>query len=218
VPVRETNDTPKLTRLEVLGAWLGVWTPPRGAVLPPVPWPKVALGAAILAVVAVLVAVLGAPAIDEAKTESAATERRAEDERRAARRERQRREQRPRLGRLVDPGARGRALVSVEAAIGRDARRRFNPRAAPATCDATPGADATAPRVAYDCLSSVRAIVGAADQEGARGELGIPYRAVLDFERGRYAFCRVTPIPGEQIVPDPRSLVEIPRPCRIPRS
>jgi hypothetical protein len=36
----------------VLGAWLGVWTPPREADVPPIPWRKVALGAAAVAVAA----------------------------------------------------------------------------------------------------------------------------------------------------------------------
>ena len=35
----------RLGRLEVLGAWLGVWTPPRGAVVPPVPWRPIAAAA-----------------------------------------------------------------------------------------------------------------------------------------------------------------------------
>ena len=49
---------------------------------------------------------------------------------------------------------------------------------------------------------------------GTRGSLGIPYRAVLDFGRARYAFCKVNPPPGEQVIPDPRKIVELPRACR----
>jgi hypothetical protein len=36
----------RLGRFETLGAWLRVWTPPRGAVVPPVPKGKIAIGAA----------------------------------------------------------------------------------------------------------------------------------------------------------------------------
>ena len=73
---------------------------------------------------------------------------------------------------------------------------------------------AAAERVAYDCVSEVRAIIGAGDEAGARGSLGIPFRAVLHFGRGRYAFCKVNPPPGEQVIPDPRKIVELPRACR----
>ena len=183
--------------------------------MPPVPWRKVTLGAALLASAAVLAAVLVAPAIDAAKDERSASEQRAADLARSARRVRQRIEQRPRTGRLDGSrGSRLEARVGVEHAIGQDARERFSPRARQATCEVTAGADATGPRVSYDCLSSIREIVGAGDQEGARGRLGIPYRAVLDFKRRTYAFCKLNPIPGERVVPDPRDIVEIPGPCR----
>jgi len=69
--------------------------------------------------------------------------------------------------------------------------------------------------VPYDCLSATRRIIGAGDQEGAIGDLGFPYRAVLEFDRLRYAFCKVRPIPSEQILPDPRSVLELPEDCRI---
>ncbi len=213
MPVRETNRPARLSRIEVLGAWLGLWTPPREAHVPPVPWRKVALGAALLALAAVLAAVLVAPAIDTAKDERSASEQRAEDLARSGRRARQRIEQQPRTGRL-EGGSRLEGLAGVERAIGEDARERFSPRAGQGTCEVTAGADATGPRVSYNCLSPVREVVGAGEQEGARGQLGIPYRAVLDFKRRAYVFCKINPIPGERVVPDPRGLVELPRPCR----
>jgi hypothetical protein len=216
MPVRKDDDSTKLSRLEVLGAWLGVWTPPRGAVVPPVPWPKVAAGAALLAVVAGLIAVLVVPAIDEAKDERSATEARALGERREARRARQRAEQEPRRGRFEAGGSRAAALTAVERDIGADARRRFTPKARPATCELMAGADPEAARVAYDCVSTFASVSGAGAQEGARGALGVPYRAVLDFARGRSVFCKVNPIPGEQVAPDPREIVQLPAPCRPP--
>ena len=39
----------RLGRLEILGAWLGVWTPPRGAAVPPVPWRLIAAARPLLA-------------------------------------------------------------------------------------------------------------------------------------------------------------------------
>ena len=38
-----------LGRFEKVGAWLGVWTPPRDAEVPPPPWRKIALGALVRA-------------------------------------------------------------------------------------------------------------------------------------------------------------------------
>jgi len=214
MPVREPQEPPRLSRIELLGAWLGVWTPPREARVPPVPWRKVALGATLLGLAAVFAAVVVAPVINTAKDERSASEQRAEDLARTVRRARQRIEQRPRTGRLErSGGSRLEARVGVERAIGQDARERFSPRARQATCEVTAGANATGPRVSFDCLSSVREIVGAGEQEGARGQLGIPYRAVLDFKRRTYAYCKLNPIPGERVVPDPRDIVELPRPC-----
>jgi hypothetical protein len=212
------RDKIRLSRFEILGAWLGLWTPPRDAQVPPVPWRKVAAGAAGLVVLAVLVALFVAPAVDEAKDERAAAQQRELAERRAARRARQIREQAPRRGTLPTGTARAVALQDVEQAIGADARRRFSRRAAPATCEPAPGVDVAADRVAYDCVTSIRRIVGAGEQEGAVGDLGIPYRAVLDFARARYAFCKLNPIPGEQVIPDPRDLVRLDAACRIPQA
>ena len=207
------KDVPKLSRFEVLGAWLGVWTPPRDAEVPPIPWRKLLIGAAVLLVVGGAAAALIVPRVDEGKDRSAATEQRELDERRAARRERIRREQVPRTGSVAAADGRGDAVAAVEVAIGADARERFHPRARPATCEPAPGVDAAAGRVAYDCLSAIRDIVGGGD-DTTRGVIAIPFRAVLDFEARRYAFCKVNPPPGEQIIPDPKDLIALPAACK----
>ena len=204
MPVR---DRTRATRLEILGAWLRLWTPPRDVEIPPVPWRKVALGAAVLALVAVFAALVIAPAIDESKDRSAAEERREEERRRAERRERVRAEQRAHTGRLT-------TLAGVEAAIGADAKERFDADGRPAECEPAPGADASAPRMAYDCFVTIREIEGAGEQEGARGALAIPYRAVLDEDTGRYAFCKVVQVAGEAAIADPRDVVPLPAACR----
>lgn len=205
------KELPKATRLEIVGAWLGIWTPPRDAQIPPVPWRRLAIGAAAILVVGGAAIAISAPLIDAAKDRSAAREQRGLDERRAARRERIRREQVPRTGTAT--GSRAEVLAAVAVAIGADARARFNPKARPATCEPAPGKDPAADRVAYDCLSAVRDIVGAGEQKGAHGVLGIPFRAVVDFDRHRYAFCKVNPPPGEQVIPDPRDIVALPEAC-----
>jgi hypothetical protein len=42
--VRRRRGPTELGPLQVVGAWLGLWTPPRDAVVPPVPWRRLLLG------------------------------------------------------------------------------------------------------------------------------------------------------------------------------
>ena len=58
---------------EVLGAWLHLWTPPRGAAVPPVPWRRIGIGAAIAALLLGALAAWLVPRIDRAKRREAAT-------------------------------------------------------------------------------------------------------------------------------------------------
>jgi hypothetical protein len=208
------KDEPKLSRFEILGAWLNVWTPPRDAHVPPVPWRTIGIWTPIVLVALGVAAAIFVPQLDEAKSQRAAEQRRQLETRAAARRERVRAEQVARVGRVRPDLARGQVMADVERVIGVDARERFNPRARSATCEPAPGQDEGGRRVAYDCVSAIRDIVGAGDQEGARGVLGIPFRAVVDWDRHAYAFCKVNPPPGEQVIPDPRDIVQLPRACR----
>ena len=208
------KDPTKLSRWEVLGTWLNLWTPPRDAHVPPIPWRKIGLGALALLLVTGIGLAIAIPRIDDAKTRGSAREQRALEARQEARRDRIRVEQRARTGPVRDAGDRGAALASLETLIGRDARERFHPRARAATCEPSAGQDAGADRVAYDCDSAIRDIVGPAGQKGEVGTIGIPYRAVVDFAGRTYAFCKVNPPPGEQIIPDPRDLIELPAACR----
>jgi hypothetical protein len=210
----EVRDTPKASRLETLGAWLGVWTPPRDCDVPPPPRRALAIGAAALVALAVLVALVVAPAIDDGKRETAAREQAAAERGAAERRAQLEAEQRARTGRLAVASPRTRALALVETAIGRDAKARFGTAGEPAACDPAAGADPAASRVVYDCFATVREIRGAGEQEGARGSLAIPYRAALDFAAGRYAFCKTNPPPAEQAIPNPQDVVELPPACR----
>jgi hypothetical protein len=207
----------KASRLEILGAWLGIWTPPRDVIVPPVPWRKVAAGAALLALAALAFALFAAPEIDQAKDERSAREQRALDRRAAARRARIVAMQQPRFGRAPESAPRAAVVAHAETAIGRDARERFSRKSRTATCAPAPGVDATAAKVAYDCLSATTDIEGAGAQEGARGRLGYPYRAVVDFDTARYAFCRINPVPSEKAIPDPRKAIGLPRACLLNR-
>jgi branched-chain amino acid transport system permease protein len=200
-------------RIETLGAWLHLWTPPRDREVPPVPWRAVAVRGGAVLVAAGLAIGLGAPRIQDSKEQDSARERREAVANAAAFRARQISEQAPRRGALPGGGRRA-AVALVEARIGADARARFDPRYRAAVCEPAPGEEPGARRLAYDCFSALREIVGAGAQAGARGQLGLPYRAVIDHRRRRYAFCKTNPPPGERLVPDPRKLVELPAACR----
>ena len=64
----------------------------------------------------------------------------------------------------------------------------------------------------FVCDTTVRAIV--ATDTNQAGSLTYPFRAVVDFTTYRAAWCKTNPLPGEQLVPDPRRVVELPRACR----
>jgi hypothetical protein len=225
---RHPDEPPKATALEVLGAWLRVWTPPRDVEIPPVPWRRLAYLGAGLVVVAVIVALVVAPAIDTGKREDADRQVRAAAAAKAQREATARRDQRPRTGgdaRLAPArsAAERRAVVAeVERAITADANRRFaqgtvTSRTRSTSCDPFPGGAAgqgavPARRAAYDCTALIRESIG----QGGPGRLGYPFRAIVDFEAATWAFCKVNPIPSEQSLPDPRTIVPLPAACRAP--
>jgi hypothetical protein len=188
--------------------------------------------AGVLVVLAAGAAVIG-PLVDAGKQRSAAAEARERAQARAERVRTLRRQQVAHTG--TGPAApaalpaerrlaRRTALVrAVEAAILADAvvrheRRELAQEPGRVDCERHPkGIAAPAPervlgepRGAYTCLARVSAITGA----GQSGTLGYPFRAILDFTAGRYAFCRIHPVPGEQLLPDPRSVVPLPPACR----
>jgi hypothetical protein len=192
-----------------------------------------AIGGALLVVgVAVLAAVV------VPNNRSSAADRDAEQAQRAAsdaaaRTARWAREVRPIHGRgpaAGDPHARAalrdrRALVAgLEAAVTADARRRaqrgdHGRRYRSASCfrfpkgvDDPPPADDLGRAVAVVECIAVTADV-AADSRTTTGSLiGAPYRARVDFRRGRYAFCKIVQQPGELAI-QRRPAVLVPEAC-----
>jgi len=181
----------------------------------------VAAGAAVIG------AILAAPSIQRSNEERS----RAEAER-SARIERQqieltRRQQRPRFGRGAAPGqdlgARRQLLSSAEGSILADASTRsaageFNGPIMRVACEGFPpgakivAADADpAKRVGlYECIAVTSQIP--ATSGNRTGLLGHPYRMRINFDNGRYAFCKVRGRPGELAVKAPRP-VNLPRVC-----
>jgi hypothetical protein len=226
-----------------VGAWLKVWTPPRDVeVAPPPSRRALAIGTAVLVVVVVAAAALIVPAIDGSKQRTAAQQARADAQRREATRRATIAEQRPRrldasallpaagapVGELVS--AREALLRKVETSISGDARARaqageLEGRPQGTACEPYPkrsdradwpDRDPDATRGVYDCLVFVRAVPKTETNVG--GQVGYPFRAVLDFETFSVAWCKTNPVPGERVVPDPRTVLRLPRACRAAAS
>jgi hypothetical protein len=216
----------KRTRLgwwEVLGAWLGLWTPPRGVVVPPPPWRRIAVGAAVLLLLAIATAVVVLPRVGERRAAARQRTARADARHHAAFLESVDRQQRPRHGRGdrdpdgAGPAERRRAraalLDTARSGIARDARSR-TPKPVrgvdcerfPRALDKTPPArDLTVAWATYDCVAVTSRLVG------GQGIIGMPFRLLLDFEHGRFAWCRIVPLGDQDRLEHP-----LPRACRQP--
>jgi hypothetical protein len=215
----------RLGRLEVLGAWLGVWTPPRGAAVPPVPWRALAVLGAVLAAVLVVGAVLLVPSIVGDRERADERAREAAQGRHAQALAEADREQRPRTGSgRADPGAgaaaarrtRARESLLAEAheAVQADAAIRGAGRVSGLDCEPFPRGSAPRPpvgdlsvrRAVYQCVAVTSRFSQGTEQEGV---IGIPFRLVADFARGRFAFCRVVPLSDKDRLTHP-----LPEACR----
>jgi type II secretory pathway pseudopilin PulG len=216
----------RLGRLEILGAWLGLWTPPRDAVVPPVPWRAIVVGAVVLVVVLGAAAALLLPGLAEDRQAAREREQRAEAERYAATLATADREQRPRRGR-GQPDPRGAAarrttartdlLTRAKSDVEADARDRTGRRTRgvdcepfPRTLDGTdPAADLTRRAAAYNCVA-VTSRFDRGSPEAGEGIIGIPFRVVVHFDSGRFAWCRIVPLSDRDRLSHP-----LPRACRL---
>jgi hypothetical protein len=219
-------DPRRLSRWEVLGAWLHVWTPPRDVEVPPLPARRLAIGALASAIAVVAVVLLGIPAITDSNRDAAS--RTAERDRvlLAERLRRQAAEQVPvhARGTPASDLAGRRALVGrLERAVGADARARVRTGALRGPilrvdCAAAPRSrigglpedDPARMRGGYDCTAVT------SDIRGTSGSIGYPFLAVIDFTTGRLTWCKTNPPPGERSVVDPGRLAELPAECRDP--
>lgn len=208
--MRDNHDR-RLSRLETLSAWLGLWKP-RDAEVPPVPKRKLAIGAAVLVALTVVAVAIAIPAIESGKDEGAAREAREAAEARAAERRRLRADQAAHRGR-ADPAPRAELLASVRGSIEADARARVRAGTLDGTilrveCNPT---RRVGDRASYDCTAVTRDIPTTG--RNVPGVTGHPFVAVVDLESGRYTWCKANPPPGERVIPDPRDVVVLPREC-----
>jgi hypothetical protein len=168
------------------------------------------------------------PRIERSKQERAVVQAQQRAQTVAARAERLREEQRPRRGRGPPAGAdlraRERLLGEVAAAIRADARERVAARLLagpilrvecepfPRTLGGTAPHDDPSVRTGrYACLAVTSELPTASRAPAGTG--GHPYRAGIDFQTGRYAFCKIAGSPGKTIPQAADPLVPLSRAC-----
>jgi len=223
----------KANPLEVIGAWLQVWTPPRDVEIPPVPWRKLAIGTGIGAVVLTVALIVMVPRIDSGKASRAAADRaftqHALAEIHALNVHAMRPQHAADAALKPAPGATAAqrseartALVhKLEASVMADARARaatgeIRPVEGPTTCTITPGYKDGGPIGVYDCFTITTHIKKSG--RDVAGIIGYPFRAVVDFKTYSYNWCKVQQIPGERLIPDPRQVVQLPAACQAPKA
>jgi hypothetical protein len=186
---------------------------------------RVAVGLLPLAIVA-LILLLG-PGIDESKDRRAQAERQQQVQQTAERVAQLRAEQRPRFERGTPAGrdvaARASLVASLPIAIQADARQRVAAGALDGPirsveCEPYPrsvdgqGAhlDPSQATGRYSCLAVTRAVQATEHNEAA--SIGHPYRVLVHFDTGRFAFCKVSGRPGEGSI-GREILVPVPEAC-----
>jgi hypothetical protein len=174
------------------------------------------LGGGVFVVGVVVATIVLAPRIAESNRERKADERREARAELAARIERLRAEQRPHRGRAEAGASRAAVLTDLQAAVLADARARttagklHGPAPSRVECEPLGGADASAERVAYDCIAVTSDLPSGERSPG--GLLGHPFRAVADYSTGRFTWCKVSGRPGEGSLTS-GGLVRMPRAC-----
>jgi type II secretory pathway pseudopilin PulG len=199
--------------------------------LPGFVWRRLPLAAriavAVAALAAVVLAIVLRPVIQQSRKEHARAEAAELARIRQAELERTRREQRPRFARGTAAGAdleaRRQLLASAEASIRTDANTRaaageFNGPILRVQCEGYPPAAGRLPADAvpskrtgrYGCLAVTSDIPATSGNRS--GVVGHPYRVLINFQNGRYAFCKIRGRPGELAVRAGPS-VPVPRVC-----
>ena len=201
---------------EIVGAWLHVWTPPRDVEVPPVPWRKLLLFGVplLLALVAAGWYILDEGSETRRANEAAAAREKAQQ---AAERRRELLAEQAAHRARVDPIGRPALVHALEEHVLRDVRARdLDYSVERVECEPHPRSvvrrraelDPSRKRGRYYCLAVTRDIVGVGE-----GSIGYPFLGRITYGTGALVWCKITPVPGEQIIADPRTIVELPRAC-----
>jgi hypothetical protein len=226
---RSGRDEPvRMGRAETLGAWLHVWTPPKGATVPPVPTRKLAIGGVVAALVLAALAAWLVPRIDRSKRATARAERGSLAALTALERKRLAADQQLHQGRIagspVKPDLAGRARVigELEHSITLDARQRVSAGTLKGpilttSCrpyTRTPAASPTAPD-RYECTAVTTEIPRGVRNVAGQG--GYPFWARVNFGARSYVWCKVNPLPSEQAIGSQLAVVALPAQCDLQR-
>lgn len=199
-PGRRSGTRPRpLTRWEIVGAWTHLWTPPRDAAIPPIPWRSLAIGALAAAAVTAVALALIIPPLEEGKRRGAAREARERAAFVAAAEKRLRADQ---MIQRASPGVAGAALVdALERSITADAnaRTRAGKLDGPilgTKCEPAGKAAVIKPGTrVYRCVAATSSSRPA--QLGVSISTGYPFVATIDHRKGTIAWCKTNPQPGE---------------------
>jgi type II secretory pathway pseudopilin PulG len=178
---------------------------PRGRVV-------LAIVAGVALVGAVAAALVLVPRITESKRESAAEARRDAARALAERRRALEAEQRPQRGAAAAGTERAGVLTELESAILTDARERV----ADGDLPGPPAKRVECEPLRHGALDSYDCIAVTSDlpeiETSPAGVVGHPFRALIDFDRGRFTWCKVSGRAGEGSFTG-EALVTLPRAC-----
>ncbi|MEA2425399.1 MAG: hypothetical protein QOH13_1809, partial [Thermoleophilaceae bacterium] len=195
----------RLSRWEILGAWLHVWTPPKGLDVPPVPWRKVGLYGAGTAVVVVIGALLIIPPLNHGKRAGAAERARKEAAALATEHARLSADQRVHTLLLSPSGgtpAEPVMVAALERAITTDARGRakrgtIKGPVLTTGCERAGAAVVQFPQSrVYKCF--VKTATGLRGQGSDILGTGYPFIATIYTKAGKAAWCKENPQPDEK--------------------
>ena len=192
-----------------LGAWLRIWTPPRGVEVPPPPGPAMwTMGALAIAAGTALVLLVIAPAIEDSKKRSSAAKRRAAAAAKAVEDRRLAADQRLRSAAFA-----GEPVPALERAITRDARSRgLGSEIGRTDCRPYRQDPRARERGKYECVA---VITDTKETEGAEAAtFGYPFWARVDSRENRLRWCKINPRAGEGGAV-PASGVQLPRGCNV---
>jgi hypothetical protein len=194
-------------------------------------WVAWAAGALLLAAVVLLILLV----VPHNRSQNASRDAQAAEQaaaRKAELRARWQREARPIFGRgpaAPDPhahdalGPRRKLVAGLEAAVTTDAAARarrgeLDGRYRSTGCflfpkgvdDPAPADDLAESVAIVECIAVAARVAPSTTTTGSM--IGQPYRARVDFRRGRYAFCKIVQQPGELAIQE-RPVIAIPRVC-----
>jgi hypothetical protein len=191
------------------------------------------IAAAVLLVAAIVALVLSIPAITDSKNDRAAAEQRAEQERKAERKAILQAQLRPETGSgTAAAGLSGATAIETRealvedlaATVREDAVSRVQAGELTQSVDRVecerfprgargenPATDLTKQTGRYSCLAITADAPRTETNESS--SIGYPYRALVDFEAGRYTYCMITGRPGEGSIS-----ISGARPIDVPRS